>query len=343
MQRCFARILAASLGLALLFVSGTALAQYKLTNLVSNQKGKAQHTDPNLVNAWGLTFAPRGPFFVTDTGTGLATSYNGKGVPRKAIVTVPPSGGTGVGSPTGIVYNGSQEFLVGGHPAMFLFATLDGSISGWTPNSDPTHALIAVNNAGNHASYNGLAITSRASGNFLYAPDFNNDRVDVYDGNFNFVTSFTDPTIPNGFVPFNIQDINGQLYVAYASTNVNQAGGYIDLFKEDGTLVRRFTQGKPLNQPWGFALAPKNFGPLSNTLLISNNVTKNGTINGFNIKTGKFVGTIKNAAGKQIKIDQLWGINFGGGTSANGGKNQLFFAAGPNNNLDGTFGVIDFE
>jgi len=107
--------------------------------------------------------------------------------------------------------------------------------------------------------------------------------------------------------------------------------------------VKRFTHGKPLNQAWGFALAPKNFGPLSNTLLISNNVTNNGTINGFNLKTGKFVGTIKNAAGRPIRIDQLWGINFGGGTAANGAKNQFFFAAGPNNNLDGTFGVIEFK
>lgn len=150
-------------------------------------------------------------------------------------------------------------------------------------------------------------------------------------------------TIPSGFVPFNIQDINGQLYVAYAATNTSKAGGFIDIFKEEGTFVKRFTHGKPLNQAWGFALAPKNFGPLSNTLLISNNVTNNGTINGFNLKTGKFVGTIKNAAGRPIRIDQLWGINFGGGTAANGAKNQFFFAAGPNNNLDGTFGVIEFK
>jgi uncharacterized protein (TIGR03118 family) len=143
-------------------------------------------------------------------------------------------------------------------------------------------------------------------------------------------------------VTLNVQDIGGKVYVAYAAADASKSGGFIDIFKEDGTLVKRFAHGKPLNQSWGFAVAPKNFGPLSNTLLVSNN-TDAGTINAFNLKTGKFVGAVKNAAGKIIKIDQLWGIQFGGGTAANGNKNQLFFAAGPNNNLDGLFGVIEFK
>jgi uncharacterized protein (TIGR03118 family) len=343
MQRSFARsaALTAALGLALSFFPNMVLAQYKLTNLTSNQKGKAKHFDPNLVNGWGLTFAPNGPIFVADTGTGLATSYNAAGVPQKTVVTVPPSGNTGVGSPTGIVYNGSKEFQAGGAPAMFLFGTLDGTISGWSP-ANGTQAVILVNNSGSGASYNGLAITTKKSGNFVYAPDFTNNRVDVYDGNLKFVTSLTDSTIPSGFVPLNVQDVGGKIYVAYANADADKGGGYIDIFKENGVFVKRFTQGKPLNQPYYFAVAPKNFGPLSNTLLVSNN-TNAGTINGFNLKTGKFVGTIKNAAGKAIKIDQLWGIDFGGGASANGKKNQLFFAAGPDDNANGTFGVIEFE
>jgi uncharacterized protein (TIGR03118 family) len=142
-------------------------------------------------------------------------------------------------------------------------------------------------------------------------------------------------------VVFNVQDVGGQLYVSYVSAS-GGGGGYIDIFKEDGTLVKRFAHGKPLNQPWGFALAPKNFGPLSNTLLIGNN-TNASTINGFNLKTGKFVGTILNAAKKPIKIDQLWGLEFGGGTTSNGKTNQLFFTAGPNNNVNGLFGVIAFK
>jgi uncharacterized protein (TIGR03118 family) len=223
----------------------------------------------------------------------------------------------------------------------FLFR-LDGTISGWSP-ANGTQAVIAVNNSGSRALYNGLGITSKASGNFLYAPDFTNNRVDVYDGNFKFVTSLVDSRVPSGFVPFNVQDMGGKIYVAYAAMNPANGGGYIDIFREDGTLVRRFTHGKPLNQPYYFAVAPKNFGPLSNTLLISNNVTNNGTINGFNLKTGKFVGTIKDAAGKPIKIDQLWGIDFGGGNVINGKKHQLFFAAGPNNNNDDLFGAIEFK
>jgi len=342
MQNPFRRRASRTLALMLLLlISGVATAQYKLTNLTSNQKGKAKHFDPNLVNGWGLTFAPGGPIFVADTGTGLATDYNAMGAPQKTVVTVPPASGTGLGSPTGIVYNSSQEFQVGGAAARFLFGTLDGTISGWSP-ANGTQAVIVVNNSGSHASYNGLGITNKASGNFLYAPDFTNNRVDVYDGNFKFVTSLRDSKVPSGFVPLNVQDIGGKIYVAYAAMNPAQGGGYIDIFRENGTLVRRFTQGTPLNQPYYFAIAPKNFGPLSNTLLISNN-TNSGTINGFNLKTGKFVGTIKDAAGKPIKIDQLWGIDFGGGNVIDGKKNQLFFAAGPNNNNDGLFGVIEFK
>jgi len=166
------------------------------------------------------------------------------------------------------------------------------------------------------------------------------NRVDMYDGSFNLVKSFTDSTIPAGFAPFGVQNIGGKLYVSYASTS-GGTGGYIDIFKADGTFVKRFAHGAPLNQPWGFAVAPANFGPLSNTLLVSNN-TKTGTINGFNLTTGKFVDTVKNSLGKPIFINGLWGIEFGGGTSSNGQKDQLFFTAGPND-TDGFFGLIFFK
>jgi uncharacterized protein (TIGR03118 family) len=255
-------------------------------------------------------------------------------------VVVPPASGSGPGMPTGIVYNGSTEFKIDTWTSAFLFATLDGTIQGWS-HFEPSMALIAVNNSTKKASYTGLAITSKSSGNFIYAADMFNNRIDIYDGNFSFVKSFTDSKIPKGFVVFNVQDIGGQLYVSYVSAS-GGGGGYIDIFQEDGTFVKRFAHGKPLNQPWGFAMAPKNFGPLSNTLLISNN-TNSGTINGFNLKTGKFVGTITKSANKPIKIDQLWGIEFGGGTASNGKTNQLFFTAGPNNNVNGLFGVIGFK
>jgi uncharacterized protein (TIGR03118 family) len=326
------------LGLAVMLVSSAALAQYQLTNLVSNQVGAARHIDPLQVNGWGLVYGPGGPFWVSDQGSGWSTLYNGKGVKKSFEVLVPSASGAGPGQPTGIVFNASSDFQVQGWASKFLFATLDGTISGWAPQSNPNDAIIAVNNSASGAVYTGLAITSKSSGNFLYAADLANNKVELYDGSFNLVTSFTDSTLPSGFAPFGIQDIGGLVYVTFASVS-GGPGGYIDIFQEDGTFLRQLAQGKPLNQPWGFAVAPKNFGKLSNTLLISNN-TNSGTINAFNLESGQFVGTVKDTNGKDIVIDQLWGIEFGGGTANNGRTNQLFFTAGPHNNLAGTFGVI---
>ncbi len=336
MQRFFVRTLALTAFLALMvaFISSTALAQYSMTNLTSDLTGKAKHTDPLLKNAWGIAFSPNAPFWVSDEADGWSTLYDGKGNPQSLQVIIPPTSGTGAGSPTGIVYNGSTEFKIDTWTSVFLFATLDGTISGWSGFS-PTAALIAVRSPG--SVYTGLAITSKTSGNFLFAADAANNKVDVYDGSFNLVKSFTDPSIPAGFAPFGIQDIGGKVYVSFASTS-GGAGGYIDIFTEAGVLSKHFTHGSPLNQPWGFALAPANFGTLSNTILISNN-TSTGTISGFNATTGKLVGTVKNSMGKNITISGLWGLEFGGGSASNGQKNQLFFTAGPSD-TDGFFGVI---
>jgi uncharacterized protein (TIGR03118 family) len=328
-----------SLGLVVLFVSSTALAQYQLTNLVSNQFGVAPHTDPLIVNAWGLVHAPGSPWWVSDNGSGWSTLYNAAGVKQGLVVEIPTASGGGVGSPTGDVFNGSQEFQVEGWPSIFLFATLDGTISGWAPQVDLNNAIIAVTAPG--AVYTGLAITSKLSGNSLFAADNANNKVDMYDGNFKLVKSFTDTSIPVGFAPFGIRDLGGLLYVAFASSS-GAAGGFIDIFKENGTFVKRLAQGPPLSQPWGLAAAPSNFGPLSNTLLVSNN-TNTGSINGFNALTGQFVGAVKDTTGKVIRIDQLWGIDFGDGMGKNGGKNRLFFTSGPDNNFAGTLGSIVFK
>lgn len=344
MTRFYARTVALTFSLALVLASfsSTALAQYKLLNLVSNQTGKAKNTDPLLVNGWGLAYAPGGYFWVSDEGTGWSTLYDGKGTPQSLQVVIPSFDSPYGGSPSGIVYNGSQQFNVEGWPAVFMFATLDGTISGWSPISNPTSAIIAVNNWSQGASYTGLAITNYASSNYIFAADANNNKVDIYDGNFNFVSSFTDTTLPSGFAPFGIQDIAGQVYVAFAATS-GGPGGFIDIFTEAGVFVKRLAQGRPLNQPWGFAVAPSHFGAFSGDLLISNNLNNTSTINAFNLSTGKFEGTLSNSAGFPIEIDQLWGIEFGGGSSANGQKNQLFFAAGPNNNVNGLFGVIQLD
>ena len=322
-------------GLALI-LTGAALAQtsYTAMNLVSNLTGKTKHTDPLLANPWGLAYAPGAPFWISDEGSGWSTLYDGTGKPQSLKVVIPPSSGTGAGSPTGIVYNGSSEFQIDTWTSLFLFATLDGTISGWS-TFEPSTSLIAVRQAG--AVYTGLAITSHTSGNFLYAADAANNKVDVYDGTFNLVMSFTDTTIPAGFAPFGIQDIAGQVYVTYASQS-GGTGGYVDIFGENGTFVKRLVSGKPLNQPWGLAVAPSTFGPLSGLLLVSNN-TATGTINGFNLKTGRFVSAMKNSAGKAITINGLWGIEFGGGTTSNGAANALYYTAGPSD-TNGYFGVI---
>jgi uncharacterized protein (TIGR03118 family) len=327
-------VLLAALGL---LASGTALGQYKMTKLVSNLPKGSKHQDTQMINAWGMAYGPGNPFWIADAGSGLSTLYDGTGVKQTLVVTIPTATGTGVGSPTGMVYNASSEFQIMNWTSAFIFATLDGTISGWS-HFEPNNALIAVNNSKSGTSYTALAITNKPSGNRIYAADFNNNKVDVYDGKFKFVTSFTDHSLPAGFAPLGIQDINGQVYVAFGATN-GGPGGYIDIFGENGTFVKTLIQGAPLNQPWGFAVAPSNFGPLSNTLLISNN-TNTGTINGFNLTTGAFVGTVNNKLGKPIKINQLWAIEFGGGSTANGKTNQLFFTAGPKNNLNGLFGVI---
>ncbi len=326
-----------TLTLLLTMASAVAAAQYTATALVKNTGTKP---DKQLINPWGLVYGAGGPFWLSDAGSGLSTLYTGKGAKQSLVVTIPSASGKGLGSPTGIVYNGSSEFQIDSWTSAFLFATLDGTISGWS-HFDPNNALIGVNNSANKAMYTGLAITSHASGNMIYAADFANNKVDVYNGTFGFVTSFTDTSLPADFAPFGIQDIGGKVYVAFAAQN-GKAGGYIDIFDENGSFVKTLIKGAPLNQPWGFAVAPANFGPLSNTLLISNN-TNTGTINGFNPTTGAFVGTITNAAKKPIHINQLWGIEFGGGTSSNGNTNQLFYTAGPDNNLDGVFGVINFK
>jgi len=325
------------------FGTSAARAQYQVTPLVSNQDDQgAKIVDPLLVNAWGLTHPPGGPFWISDNNSGWSTLYTNTGAKVPLDVFIPSASGNGPGTPTGVVFNGSSEFKIKGSQAIFIFATLDGTISGWVPAVNRNEAQIApVTTPG--ASYTALAITSHPSKNFLLAVDNANNKVDIYDGTFKFIKSFTDTTLPVGFSAFGIQDFGGLVYVSFAATS-GAAGGFIDIFSENGTLLKQLAHGTPLNQPWGFAVAPKNFGPFSNTLLVTNN-TDTGTINSFNAVTGEFVGTLKDTKGKVIQIDQLWGIEFGDGTPGgrNGATNQLFFTAGPENNFTGLFGVIDFK
>ncbi|MGD0939088.1 MAG: TIGR03118 family protein [Terracidiphilus sp.] len=351
---------AVCLGVILPMLSAPAEAQYHLKNLVSNQvDSHATTIDPLLANPWGLARSATSPWWISDNDTGWSTLYDATGTQVALRVVIPTAGngpveatGTnGPGAPTGIVFNGSKtDFQVSGASSSFIFATLDGTISAWPGLNKNLATLVFPTSTNpapstpNPASFTGLAITSNASGNFLYAADNANNVIDMFDGSFTLVKSFGDPAIPSTFSVFGVQDINGLVYVTYAVPNVG-AGGYVDVFKEDGAFVKTLIQGQILNQAWGVAAAPANFGPLSNTLLISNN-SVDGTINGFDPVTGKFVGAIRDERGEKIVLNNLWGIAFGGGTTNNGALNELFVTVGQGigtNELAGTFASIVFQ
>jgi uncharacterized protein (TIGR03118 family) len=341
------------LGLIALTIT-TGSAQYKRTDLVSNQPGVAPTTDPHLVNGWGLVALPTSPYWVSDNGTGFSTLYTATGQQIPLFVTVPPApaepAGT-LGTPTGIVGNistNATDFTITennvSRPSVFIFATLDGTISGWNPMiggaTGNSHATIAADRSNVGATYTGLAIaTNQVGQTFLYAADGGpNRRVDMFDGTFKVVKSFDDPAIPNGFTPYGIQTINGQIWVTFTALKKAQ-GGFVDVFDTEGNLVKHFAVHGPLHSPWGIALAPSDFGLMSNAILISNNITR-GRINAFNPQTGQFLGPLRDANGKVIEVDNIWALQFGQDSGANGAHNQLFFTAGPNSYANGLFGVI---
>ena len=345
--------------ICLSMIETPVFGQYKRTDLVSNQAGAASTQDPHLVNGWGLVALPTSPFWVSDNGTGFSTLYTGAGQQIHLFVTVPPaptSPAGSLGTPTGIVGNISPnptDFTFTNKEndksgaAVFIFATLDGTISAWNPvvdGVDPTtglsHATIAADSSSFGAVYTGLAIAVNSSQQaFLFAADDGpNRRVDVFDSTFKLVHSFSDPGIPKGFAPYGIQTIDDQIWVTYTALNKAQ-GGFVDVFDTGGTLVKHFAVHGPLHSPWGIAQAPSDFGPMSNAILISNNISR-GRINAFNPQTGQFLGPLRDASGKPIEVDGIWALQFGQGGGPNGAPNQLFFTAGPNNYANGLFGVI---
>lgn len=325
---------------AMLLVAGAApacAAGYTAKILVSDQAGKAPVTDPNLVNAWGLAQAPGGPAWVSDNGTNLSTVYNRTtGAISNIVVNIP------LGFPTGMVFTPSSlgftitENGVSG-PAAFIFDTESGAIEGWSSSVDGANAVIAVDNSGAGAVYKGLAVDNSAG--LLYAANFAQNKVEVYNNQFQLVKSFTDKSLPKRYAPFNVVDIGGTLYVSFAERDkahhdeIDGPGlGYVDTFDTNGKLLKHLIAQGPLNAPWGMAMAPASFGAFSGDLLVGN--FGDGWINVFDPSTGTQLGSLMNAKGSPIVISGLWALDSGPGS------NQVNYSAGPKKESHGAFGII---
>jgi uncharacterized protein (TIGR03118 family) len=321
-----------------LLSSGLLFADsFSQTNLVSDISGMASVTDPNLKDPWGMSFSATSPIWVSDRATGLTTLYTGTGTIVPLVVTVPP--GTPTTGPTGQVFAGpSTTFTLSGKPAQFIFDTLGGTVDAWNGGSAAT--IVATTSG---ARYEGLALAN----NMLFAANFTNGGgINVFNSSYIPVSlsgSFTDPSIPSGYAPYNIQFLNGNLYVEYAKVNPNPlipvapsgAGGYVDVFNTNGVLVQRLISNGSLDAPWGVTMAPAHFGQFSGDLLVGN--FGNGEINAFNPSNGTWLGTLTNASGSPLANSGLWAIVVGN-SSAN--PEALYFSAGINSGNDGLFGDI---
>ncbi len=339
-------------------VNQNLFVQQNLVSDLTNTVPKALLQDTNLVNPWGVAFSASGPLWVSDNGTGLSTVYSTTGIVSSVVVTIPTAaGGTGgLGHPTGIVYNGTTNFVVGTNgPAHFIFATEDGTISAWTGGSAAT---LEADNSKAGANYTGLAlgtVGTNGATNFLYAANFGAGTVDVFDTTFAQVSSgfplitnaFSDTNLPAGFAPYNIQAFGSKLYVTYALQSTNRpssvAGpgyGYLNVFDVTGKLLKRVitsTNG-PLNAPWGLAMVPSNEGVFAGDLLVGN--FGNGTIQAFDGALGTYLGPVLGTNATAVSIPGLWALTFGNGGSA-GAPNTLYFTAGiPGTNTIQSHGLL---
>ena len=330
---------------------------YLVRNLVSDIPDLADYTNPNLLGAWGISESPTSPFWISDAGAGVSTLCGTNGSPVSLVVTIAPSKASGTGAPgipTGTVWNlstGGFE-IASGKATPFLFATLDGTIQGWSPAVDAAHSKIMVDNSGAGAAYFGLAmVTDPASSNtYLYAANFHAGTIDVFDSSYNPVAlpgGFRDPSIPSSYAPFNVQNLGGKLYVAFALQNANQSFsmsgpglGYVDVFATNGVLMQQLVAKGPLNAPWGMAIGPAGFGDYAGDLLVGN--FGDGTINVFSPTTGAFIAQLNDPIGAPITIPNLWALQPGNGGSG-GEKAAVYFTAGipgPDNGNHGLFGRL---
>ncbi|HST75660.1 MAG TPA: TIGR03118 family protein [Acetobacteraceae bacterium] len=336
-------VAATSLLLGVAAAPAHAVILFQETSLVSDGFVPAATTDPDLINPWGVSFSPTSPFWVSDNGTGLATLYDGAGMKRSLVVTIPPASGSGTSAPTGQVFNGvSGGFkLSNGAPAVFLFASEDGAISGWNPGLGTTAAIAFPPVAS--AVYKGLAIDN--GGAHLFAANFRSGKVEMYDQDFGLVKSFTDTTLPSGYAPFNARVLNGQLYVTFALQDAAKhddvAGhghGFVDVFDLNGNFVRRLVSNGDLNSPWGLEIAPSNFGGFAGSLLVGN--FGDGTISAYDATTGAFLGVLRDTHFNPLHFGDLWALTLGDGAGA-GNPNTLYFTAGLQDEAHGLFGSIE--
>jgi len=348
----------AALALSLFSFPGVARAQhYKQTNLISNIAGMAPVTDPNLKNPWGLTRSSTSPWWVANNNSGTSTLYTGAGqivpINGTGTVLVPPPrfAPNAQSTPTGVVFNGSPtDFLVApGVAAHFIFATEDGTISGWV--SGKSAVLVVDNSDGgsaNGAVYKGATSAEIDGKRFLYVTNFRSAKVEVYDTNFKRVhldeDAFTHDGIPEQFAPFNVQNIGGTLFVTYAKQDAARHDpvggdglGFVELFTPSGKRIGHLQHGDWFNAPWGVVWTTRDFGEFSNAILVGN--FRSGWVAAFNGFTHKFIGFVRNADNSLVTIDGLWSLTFGNGATA-GSANSLFFTAGINNENDGLFGTL---
>jgi len=342
---------AISLALPALLLTSSLYAQhYQRTDLTTNSSAVSPMAvvDPNLVNAWGLARGTGSPWWISDNGRGLTTLYNSAGQPQPLVVKIPTIDGNGTSAPTGAVFNATPGFAVSGSKALFLFSTEDGTIAAWNPALGTTASLV-VKRPG-QAVYKGIAIAQPPnSGPRLYATNFQSGRVEVFNSNFGPVnladSAFTLPGLGAVYAPFGIQNVGGNLVVTFAHRKVGSLDedhgpglGYVGVFAPNGTLLSRLQHGAWFNAPWGIALAPGDFGAFTHRLLIGN--FGDGTINAFNLFSGKREGTLLDGTGAPLTIDGLWALSFGGDSTNNGGATTLFFTAGPNDEQDGLYGQL---
>jgi uncharacterized protein (TIGR03118 family) len=316
-------------------------AGFQQTNLVADVSGTARHTDPGLASPRGVAFIPGQAFWVVDSVHGRTRIYDASGSPAPPIgIAIPvPAGGGSPATPTAVVFNPiPEDFHISGETSQFLFATQDGTISGWASDSQgnfPTLATLAIDHSSVAASYTGLAIPAPACcREFLAAANFHSGSIETFTVGFDALAtpgSFTDPNLPSGYAPFGIQVVAGQIFVTYALQDGAQCNpapgsgnGLVDIFDLEGNFIKRFASNGPLNAPWAVVKASANFGVFSNDILVGN--FGDGTINAFHPVTGAFLGSLQDSAGRAIVNPGLWALVFG--ENGSGDPNSLYFTAG---------------